>query len=270
MRRNIRTDAKKVGEHYRDDSNLNVRMALHERFSANERPWHNRVFDHLELARGTTELWTRNADRIPQTRTITLTDAPPGMLQKAEENIKLNLNYTIIRNFRFILTEAQSLPFRDGGFDVVIANRMLYHIPDKERVFAEVGRVLGPGGVFYTSTNSEDNMKEMAAFRRILNPKYRVEDETSAFSLENGREQLAPWFSEVSLRKREDALVVTESGPLVDYLLSMMDAGEASERLSEEEFGGGASRLAGAVEEEIDAGGAVRITKSAGLFEARP
>ncbi len=109
----------------------------------------------------------------------------------------------------------------------------------------------------------------MAPFRRILNPEYRVGDESAAFSLENGAEQLEPWFTEVSSRRRKDGLVVTEAEPLVDYLLSMMDAREAAARLSGAEFGERVSRLTEAVENEIASEGAVRITKSVGLFEAR-
>jgi len=41
-----------------------------------------------------------------------------------------------------------------------------------------------------------------------------------SFVLETGGEQLAPWFEDVSLHRYDDALVVTEAGPLIDYVLS--------------------------------------------------
>jgi len=42
----------------------------------------------------------------------------------------------------------EELPFADGSFDVVISNGVVNLSPDKRRVFAEVARVLRPGGRF--------------------------------------------------------------------------------------------------------------------------
>jgi ubiquinone/menaquinone biosynthesis C-methylase UbiE len=42
--------------------------------------------------------------------------------------------------------DAEALPFPDASFDVVISNGVIDLIPDKEAVFAEIFRVLTPGG----------------------------------------------------------------------------------------------------------------------------
>jgi len=39
------------------------------------------------------------------------------------------------------------LPFADGSFDVVFSKDAMVHIPDKEALFADIHRVLKPGGV---------------------------------------------------------------------------------------------------------------------------
>lgn len=44
---------------------------------------------------------------------------------------------------------AESLPFPDASFDAVSAYSFLDHVLDPGRVFAEVARVLKPGGIFY-------------------------------------------------------------------------------------------------------------------------
>lgn len=47
--------------------------------------------------------------------------------------------------------DATSMPYADGRFSAVLCFTMLHHVPSAELqdlVFAEVGRVLAPGGVF--------------------------------------------------------------------------------------------------------------------------
>lgn len=43
------------------------------------------------------------------------------------------------------------LPFADGAFDVVVSKDAMIHIPDKAALYAEVLRVLAPGGRFLAS-----------------------------------------------------------------------------------------------------------------------
>ncbi len=47
---------------------------------------------------------------------------------------------------RFIATPPGRLPFDDGEFDVVFSKDAMIHVPDKETLFAELYRVLKPGG----------------------------------------------------------------------------------------------------------------------------
>ena len=51
-----------------------------------------------------------------------------------------------VANVEFIESEAERLPFPDESFDVVISNGVIDLIPDKDAVFAELYRVLVPGG----------------------------------------------------------------------------------------------------------------------------
>jgi ubiquinone/menaquinone biosynthesis C-methylase UbiE len=50
-------------------------------------------------------------------------------------------------NVEFVEGEAEQLPFPDASFDVVISNGVIDLIPDKDAVFAELFRVLTPGGL---------------------------------------------------------------------------------------------------------------------------
>lgn len=54
-------------------------------------------------------------------------------------------------DIRFVQGPPGRLPFEDASFDVVFSKDAMVHVPDKEALFAEVVRVLRPGGVFAAS-----------------------------------------------------------------------------------------------------------------------
>lgn len=53
---------------------------------------------------------------------------------------------------------AESLPFADDSFDVVVAAWMLYHVSDLHAALGEVRRVLRPGGTFAAATNGDRHL----------------------------------------------------------------------------------------------------------------
>lgn len=268
------TDEPRTATQYRDASNLNARIALHERFSTNPRSLPLWIFDRLELpddARvleigcGPGNLWADNAERIPDGWQITLTDASPGMVLEARGRLGGS------RSFRFRVADAQELPFADGSFDAVIAAHMLYHVADRDKAFSEIVRVLRHGGRLYAVTNGMKHMHELAPMLRVLDPEWPHESigaDLPNFNLENGTEQLAPWFGELTSLRYEDSLVVTEAKPLVDYLLSGMHAQVLAERMPGEEFQERVSVLADSLERELASHGRIRITKDPGMFVA--
>jgi SAM-dependent methyltransferase len=69
-------------------------------------------------------------------------DMTPEMLAKARSAAA----ETGATNVEFLEGEAESLPFADEAFDVVISNGVIDLIPDKDAVFAEIHRVLAGGG----------------------------------------------------------------------------------------------------------------------------
>ena len=73
---------------------------------------------------------------------VTGIDMTPEMVEKARTGAaELGLG-----NVTFVEGEAERLPFADESFDVVISNGVIDLIPDKDAVFAELQRVLAPGG----------------------------------------------------------------------------------------------------------------------------
>ena len=256
-----------VSEQYRNASNLGARVALHGHFSTNTHPWQRWVFDGfdlpaeariLEVGCGPANLWAENLDRLPDDWNVTLTDASPGMIRDARDRLPDG-------RFSFRVADARELPFEGGAFDAVVANHVLYHVPDRGRTISEISRVLVPTGVLYASTNGRNHNREMGRMLRVLFPT-RPHDvyhqDGIGFSLENGEEQLSRRFGGVSLRRREDSLFVTEVRPLVDYLLSGTAAHAAGHV-------GDVAGLMRSLERELASRGGIHVTKDAGMFVAR-
>lgn len=82
------------------------------------------------------------AQMVGETGRVTGIDMTPEMLEKARA-AAAEMGAT---NVEFIEAEAERLPFGDEAFDVVISNGVIDLIPDKDAVFAELHRVLVPGG----------------------------------------------------------------------------------------------------------------------------
>jgi SAM-dependent methyltransferase len=95
----------------------------------------------LEIGAGT-GYFSLNLLRAGTVRRATCTDISPGMLAALECTAsELGAEVAAVR------ADAESLPFPDAGFDLVVGHAVLHHIPDLERAFAEFARVLRPGGV---------------------------------------------------------------------------------------------------------------------------
>jgi len=253
----------KLANQYKNASNLNARISIHQRFSVNPYGWFRWIFDHfdlppqariLELGCGAGTVWQENLHRIPADWDITLTDFSAGMLDQARVSLAVS------PQFRFERVDAQAapLPFKDASLDAVIANHMLYHVSGKPVLFAEIRRILKPGGRLYATTVGENHLRELAGLMSRFNPHLAPwGTATTSFTLENGGAQLSPWFEEVFQERYEDALVVTDAGPLIDYLLSgFIDVPE--ERYPDfKEF----------VRQDVESSeGGFRVTKDSGIF----
>ena len=226
-----------VTDQYGDSSNLRSRIGIYERFGTERYPWLSWAFDHLdlppkgrvlELGCGTGSLWLENMQKVPTGWDITLSDMSPGMLMDARTNLSGSL-----QEFRFELIDAQSIAHDDDTFDGIIANHMLYHMPDLDGALSEVRRVLRPGGRLYATTHGHHHMREMVDLVREVVPEYPVFQDTDVFGLETGMEKLSRWFPEVELIRRDGHLRVTESQPLIEYVLSTRQSGLVKARLEE-------------------------------------
>ena len=82
------------------------------------------------------------ARKVGPTGYVIGVDMTDAMLAKA----RANAEKTGLSNVEFRKGEIEALPVDDGSVDVVISNCVLNLVPDKDRAFREIRRVLKPGG----------------------------------------------------------------------------------------------------------------------------
>ena len=81
------------------------------------------------------------------------------------------------RRIDALVADIQRLPFPDGAFDLVLANRVLYHLPDLDRGLGEIARVLVPGGRLVAITYSERHLEEVGGLlgHAVVGPAFSTE-----------------------------------------------------------------------------------------------
>ena len=251
-----------LNKQYKDSFTFKTFLDIVRSMGAQPVEWNRWIFDlirkasHcrvLELGCGPGSLWLSNLERIPPDWEITLSDFSPGMLKDAQANLSQSG-----RHFTFQVIDAQAIPFHDASFDRVLANFMLYHVPDRSRALSEIRRVLKPGGYFYAATFSQAGfspLNKLMARTGISSGLGEI-----GFSLENGAEQLARWFPLVELYRRENSLVVKDADPLVAMLRAIPIGVQYDETKLQ--------HLRDVIQQELAQRSEIRFNVEIGLFEA--
>ena len=215
-------DEQAVKAQYATSKGLDVRIGFHNMYSTNKLGFSSWLVSNydikdgmkvLELGCGTGSLWAGRDDLISRCDKLVLSDYSEGMLNTAKENVGEH------SNVEYRQVDVQNIPFEDGSFDIVIANMMLYHIPDLGKAISEVRRVLKSAGVFYCATYGEHNFNDtIAEWFGLIGEDYNP---NHLFTLQNGGEALGKEFSDVKALVYEDSLHVTNIDDLAEYLQSL-------------------------------------------------
>jgi ubiquinone/menaquinone biosynthesis C-methylase UbiE len=95
----------------------------------------------LDVGCGTGNLTLRLVEVNSFKRVVGI-DLSDGVLNIARKHAK----DSHLKNFEFLNSSACSLPFDDEEFDIVVSNMVLQLIPDQQKAFTEMVRVLKPSG----------------------------------------------------------------------------------------------------------------------------
>lgn len=285
-------------QQYENASNLRSRIAIHEFFSTNKEGWmpwffkelkqelsmmssnyknYNKKISNeniselsnldlkqpnikiLELGCGDASLWNKNFNHIPSNWEITLTDFSDGMLKDAKKNLGEKRS-----RFNFKIVNAENISFEEESFNVVIANHMLYHVPNINKALKEINRVLKSEGILFASTVGKNHMKEI---REIISTFdiYSLTSEsweiTDSFQLENGLKIVSEYFNMVELKRYKDNLKVTDPVYILDYIFSMPGNNEVN--LSSKDL----KKIYDYLEDNINKKENIYITKDTGYFK---
>ena len=215
-------DKEAVKKQYENSANLNARISIHDKYSVNKQGFGNWIASNyritegmriLELGCGTADMWKNNAYLLNKCSEFVLTDLSEGMLNTARNNVGNAYNVT------YKIVDIQDIPFEANSFDAVIANMMLYHVPDLKKGLSEVKRVLKKDGRFYCATYGENGIVPYIA--GLLKPYGAEERINKNFTLQNGKQILKQYFSSVEMLEYIDRLEVTNIEDMLDYISSL-------------------------------------------------
>ena len=210
---------------YKSATNISARIRLHRDYSVNKQGWFPWLFSKinfkpgmkiLELGAGNGALWSQSIDKVPNNVTVVVSDISEGILADAKKEIGDH------SQFQYAVFDAQKIPFADNTFDLVIANHMLFYCDDIPETLREIQRVLKKDGFFTCSTYSARHMHEITDLVQNYNSKIVLSSTNlyERFGLENGGEILKPYFTNVSCHKYHDGIEISESMPIISYILS--------------------------------------------------
>ena len=249
-------------EQYKNAKNLNDRISLHEKYSTNKQGWFNWLFNQidfskvnrlLELGCGNGKLWQENRIDL-RNREIFLSDISEGMVEEVRNKLG--------SDFNCIVADAEKIPFKDKYFDTIIANHVLFYLNDLNLGLKEISRVLRPNGILYCSTYGKNHMKEITEIVQSFDSRINLSNYSlyDIFGLENGESILSKYFSNIQRMDYRDSLEITESKPLIDYIMSCH--GNQNEIL-----GPRLNEFKEYIEELLKNNGKIVVTKQAGLLK---
>lgn len=164
----------------------------------------------LELAAGTGRVTGYLREALPAETQLWATDLSNDMLSIAERKLGADgINYSV--------EDIQNLSFADNSFGLVVCQFGMMFLPDKQKGFNEIYRVLKPGGrlLCLTWDSTAKNPLFGLLIDELMLPYFEGEDTARffvPFSLHDP-EQLARWLKNAGFKSVNTETVALQSGP---------------------------------------------------------
>lgn len=267
-----------VLDQYATKKNLQTRVDVHRLYSLVPFSFYDWALNHigfsgservLDAGCGSGAWLFPLADRLSQNGgSIVGVDLSEGMLSNIANEAKMR------PNIELHIGDVQNLLFPDDSFDFVMANFMLYHVPDINQAIRELKRVLKPGGKLMTATNSQSSMGPLWELHVQCQRKAGIPEGIVLrsvpyvrFSLENGPEFLRLHFEWFESNVLYDALKFTDSQPLMDYYSSgFMKLGDTDNQTSDDQWQSVYDFIREQVDNIIERDGCYSLPKTGGFF----
>ena len=222
-----------VSKQFSTDCNLSFRINFYSKYDTAPQKFSDWLFEKyyfsendtvLELGCGNGFHWDEKINTLPSGCKLILSDISDGMVNKVQK--RYGDKGIIIKKI-----DIQSIPYDTDSIDVVIANHMLFHVPDLNKALREVYRVLRAGGLFYAATDSDEGIRPY--LHNVLtkfDSSNTAFTEKFSFSLENGMEVLQGLFTSIHKYEYDFPLSVRSTNDLMKWFLSTTDiSGYATE-----------------------------------------
>lgn len=265
------TDRDWLRYQYADADRLRLRHEAHARHSENRGRFFDWLIGHLaplpeELVAdvGCGHGAQHPALRQSRVRLVAM-DLSPGMTRETRDQaLALGLPVQVLRG------DAERLPLADGACDRVMANHVLFHVPDRQRALEEMKRITRPGGRVVLATHAADNARRLRDLHDEVASALGYTPSPPVFArFHLGDLPLVEAvFPGARLNVRHDAFVFPDvdsalsyyASQLIDRVTPLPEDGSHRPRLLQ--------MMAPEIQKIIDTEGVFRVPKNAGCFVA--
>lgn len=213
-------DERLVRSEYADESRLQTRFRA--MFEWHDVDLHARILEHVAAGRPERVLEIGcGAGEFSELMMAEL-GARVSAIDQSERMVELARERGVLAE----VGDAQALHYADSSFDCVVANWMLYHLPELDRGLTEIQRVLTPGGRLVATTFSARNMPEL----------WSLFDDPAAwmqlsFTSENGEQILREHFADVDQHDIPGTIRFPTRDAVVDHVAATLTRGHFAEQL---------------------------------------
>ena len=225
-------DREEVIEQYKSDTNLKKRISIHD-YSTADTEWFHWLFEReqikvgmkiLDIGCGAATFWSRVADLLPKDLEIHLVDYSDGMLASARNVAKEIVDKYPEKNLRFVIEkrDAADFSYPTSGFDLIMANHMLYHVARESRLelYKKIKSLLAKGGRFSCTLIGQQHMRDLHDFIGEYYPSVKYPSGGFDIWLETAKEELDSYFNVVSVEEQKNDLYVPDEELILNYVAS--------------------------------------------------